>query len=318
MKKSESRGSYTSCDSPAEWLGNFWRLAVNATKHRENMSDYARRGIQEATDGINTIESQGLPLRGLKLLEIGAGQLPRHIPVFALHNEVVGLDNDVVPRGFDVAGYWQMWRRNGLKRVLKTVGRKAMGFDRAFKKEFARQLGVPSIQEPRLLSMDATHMGLPSESFDCVYSFDVFEHLPDVGAVVRECARVLKPGGVFYTYLHPFTAEDGYHDLRILAAQRGSIPYWAHLRPEHRATVKPCAYINELRISQYREIFTSELGPCVITMTHQPHHERLVEELSALRSAGELDGYADEELLCRRLVLVWRKPSGAAEGARVK
>jgi SAM-dependent methyltransferase len=311
MKNRDINGSYTSNDSPVDWIGNFWRLAVNASKHRSSMSAFVRIGIQQANDAIKAIESQGLPVHGLKMLEIGAGQLPRHMPVFDRDNEVLGLDHDVVPRGFDVVGYWRMWQRNGLKRVLKTLGRKAMGNDRAFKREFARQLGMPRIREPRLLSMDATRMDLPAESYDCVYSFDVFEHLPDVGAVVRECARILKPGGVFYTYLHPVTAEDGYHDLRILASQRVEIPFWAHLRPEHRAKAKPCAYINELRVSRYREIFTSELGQCAIATTPQPHHERLVEQLSILRAAGELDGYSDEELLCHRLVIVWRKPSAA-------
>jgi len=276
--------------------------------HQANLPESIGVGIREANDAIAAIESQGLKLRGCRILEIGAGQLPRHMPVFARENEVVGMDNDVVPCGLDVVGYWRMWRENGMKRLIKTLGRKATGYDQAFKREFAKQLGIPRLPEPRLLSMDATRMDLPAESFDCVYSFNVFEHLPDVGAVVRECARILKPGGVFYTYLHPVTAEDGYHDLRILAGRRDDIPFWAHLRPAHRAVVRPCAYINSLRLQNYRATFAAELGPCATSTTRQPHHDRLVEELAVLRSAGELEGYSDEELLCRRLVIVWRKP----------
>lgn len=38
--------------------------------------------------------------------------------------------------------------------------------------------------------------GISSESFDVVTLWDVIEHVPDPEAVVRECWRILKPGGV--------------------------------------------------------------------------------------------------------------------------
>jgi SAM-dependent methyltransferase len=311
LTNQKSRGSYTSCDKNFDLFVSLWRLRTNLSKHQANLSESVGIGIREAHDAISAIDAQGLKLQGRRILDIGAGQLPRHMPVFALENEVVCIDNDVVPCGLDFRGYWRMWRENGLKRLLKTLGRKATGYDQTFKREFTKQLGLSRLPAARLLSMDATCMDLPAESFDCIYSFNVFEHLPNVGAVVRECARILKPGGVFYTYLHPVTAEDGYHDLRVLAGHRDGIPLWAHLRPAHRPVVQPCAYINGLRIEQYVATFTAELGPCAISTTRQPHHDRLVEELADLRSAGELEGYSDEELLCRRLVLVWRKPARA-------
>jgi SAM-dependent methyltransferase len=39
---------------------------------------------------------------------------------------------------------------------------------------------------------------LPAASFNLVYMGDVLEHVPDCRAVVLECARVLKPGGLLY------------------------------------------------------------------------------------------------------------------------
>ena len=43
---------------------------------------------------------------------------------------------------------------------------------------------------------DATAMALPSAQFDVVLSQEAWLHIPDKPAVIRECARVLKPCGV--------------------------------------------------------------------------------------------------------------------------
>jgi SAM-dependent methyltransferase len=49
----------------------------------------------------------------------------------------------------------------------------------------------------------------PDSEFDTVYTFDVFQHVADVGLSLRECLRVLKPGGtllaVFPGFYHPFS-----------------------------------------------------------------------------------------------------------------
>jgi ubiquinone/menaquinone biosynthesis C-methylase UbiE len=44
---------------------------------------------------------------------------------------------------------------------------------------------------------DANKLPYPDNHFDCVYSFGVIHHIPDVDAVFDEVFRVLKPGGVF-------------------------------------------------------------------------------------------------------------------------
>ena len=48
-----------------------------------------------------------------------------------------------------------------------------------------------------LRKADATRLPFPDGSFDCVYSFGVIHHIPDVDTVLAEVFRVLKPGGVF-------------------------------------------------------------------------------------------------------------------------
>ena len=78
--------------------------------------------------------------------------------------------------------------------------------------------------------MDATRMTFPDNTFDFVYSFNTFEHLPEPRPVLRDLRRVVKPGGVVFTHLHLFTCDSGFHDLRIIAGAREGIAHWAHLR----------------------------------------------------------------------------------------
>jgi len=44
---------------------------------------------------------------------------------------------------------------------------------------------------------DAQHVPFPDSSFDSVVSMETIEHLPDYQEYLRECKRVLRPGGVF-------------------------------------------------------------------------------------------------------------------------
>jgi 2-polyprenyl-6-hydroxyphenyl methylase/3-demethylubiquinone-9 3-methyltransferase len=45
---------------------------------------------------------------------------------------------------------------------------------------------------------DAYHLPFRSSSFEAVAAMDLLEHVEDPLAVIRECARVLKPGGIFF------------------------------------------------------------------------------------------------------------------------
>lgn len=301
--------SYTSVNEPTGWLTDFSRLARGTLRNRKDIAAHVAKTIAAVRDAESTVlRLTGMELANKRMLEIGVGQLPRQMGVFAVKNTVTGIDLDVIPRGFDIPAYASMLRTNGVKRVVKTIARKAMGFDRAFCAELARQLGIPRLPPLDVQQMDATKLAYPDGTFDFIYSFDVFEHLPDLPPVLKDCTRVLKPGGVFHTSLHPITTEDGFHDLRIIAGERDSIPLWAHLRPAHKGSVTASSYLNGIRVADWRKLLSECLPGCHVELTTRPDEPSLRSELTKLRTAGELADYSDEELICGRLVVVWKKP----------
>lgn len=48
-----------------------------------------------------------------------------------------------------------------------------------------------------VLEADATKLPFPDASFDCLFSFGVLHHVPDIDKALAEIARVLRPGGLF-------------------------------------------------------------------------------------------------------------------------
>ena len=52
---------------------------------------------------------------------------------------------------------------------------------------------------------------LRSALFDAITSYDVFEHVADLGNVMDECLRILKPGGTLYAVFPPFFHPTGAH-----------------------------------------------------------------------------------------------------------
>ena len=255
--------------------------------------------------------AHGLDVRGKRVLEVGCGQLFPHALYLAQANEVVAIDQSVVPRKpFD---YLRLLRQNGALRVAKTVVRKSLGVDRRLRAALAAELGVAELRFPTFQVMDAEAMDFGGEQFDLAYSFSVFEHLRDPAAVLGEVRRVLRSGGVAYLHVHLFTSDSGAHDPRVMSGSRGDVPFWAHLRPQHVAAVKSNAYLNRWRVDDWMALFQRELPGCRLQL-EQSTTPALVEELKVLREHGELEEYSDDELLSLELFVTWQKPTAAERG----
>jgi SAM-dependent methyltransferase len=255
------------------------------------------------------LDGVGLRLEGLSALDVGAGQLLAQMTYFAQKNTVSGIDTDVIVRGFDLPGYARMLRKNGSKRVVKTLGRKALLIDARYRRELARQMGVPRLAEVRPLEMNAAKMTFSDRSFEFVYSMAVFQHLEDPAAVLDEMIRVLKPGGAIYFDFILYTGPTGSHDVHYLGGDEDALPAWAHLRPRFQSLVQSNAYLNRLRLPEWREIIDQRM-PAFKSQLIEVGEDGLMEEAESLRK-HELCDYSLEELLTSKVIVVWRKPESS-------
>jgi SAM-dependent methyltransferase len=293
-------------------LGRTRELFTLWRSKRENVPGQARKMLAELETSQSEMEhALGGRLRDKDILIVGPGQQLVEMSFFARHNRVTGIDLDVIPQHPSVHEYLEMFRNNGSIRTLKTMGRKAMGYDRALRREVERH-GLTMNDEPTIVAMDAAAMTFPDGSFDCVFSHSTFEHLSEPGDVIRHVTRVLRPGGVAHVDAHLYTSDSGCHDVRIFSGRRDAIPPWSHLRPQYRHLVQPNSYLNEIRLPQWRDLFTQQ-WPGVSFRLLPEDDPAIQSALAQLRADGELKEYEDEELLSVYLTAEWVKPNMVAD-----
>ncbi len=255
-------------------------------------------------------EALGRPLRGQRVLVVGPGQLLREARFFAIANQVTCVDLDVIPDGIDPLAYAKMLRTNGLGRVVKTVGRKLIGNDRIELAEWRRQLEVAYLPAPQCLVRDICD-GAPSPgNWDVLTSFAVFQHIADVSTAVRRCVEALAPGGVLYIGVQLWTGNIGHHDIRAYSGREHELPLWGHLRPSAAHEIEPSAWLNELRLRDWRAVFAEHCPGFREYQERFGEAELRAKMTPALRE--ELADYEDDELYTIDVFFRWRKPEAEA------
>lgn len=277
--------------------------------HATSVPERVRATVGELRRVEAEIERRfAFPLRDRDVLDVGVGQLLPQARYFSRGNRVVGIDFDVIAQGPSLLPYLRMLVRNGPRRTVKTILRKLSGVDRRFRSEMERQLGSRLAPRLPVLHMDVCDMRFPDATFDFVHCFSVVHSLPDPGGALDEIARVLRPGGVAYLSLHLYTSETGSLDPRLFTSRRSEIPPWSHLRPMLADAIRPNAFLNRLRLAQWRALFAQHLpgSALVLTPASRPSGD---EDARRLLERGELSGFSLEELLTHRVEVFWRKTS---------
>lgn len=140
-------------------------------------------------------------------------------------------------------------------------------------------------QRDNFLQMDATSLGFADDSFDCVFSFNSFEHFPNPEQALAEAIRVVRPGGYIYLNFGPlYWSEKGSHQFKTI-----HVPYHQCLfSPEllrAYATEKHIELIdffwmNEWRVTQYRQLwrqYAPQLEKCLYYEILNANHVDLIE-----------------------------------------
>jgi SAM-dependent methyltransferase len=158
----------------------------------------------------------------------------------------------------------------------------------------------------KLLVRDASNTRFDDASFDLVFSFNVFEHLPEPQIVIKEIIRLLRPGGGFLLSFPHFAHPNALHDLRYTTRAANAPPPWAHLIPEELRLVNQGAFINDIRLDMWKELFR-EHCPGVAFAHKSLQDPKLMTRIRQCRERGLLSGFTDEELMTEELKVAWRK-----------
>jgi SAM-dependent methyltransferase len=203
--------------------------------------------------------------------------------------------------------------------LLKAAGHRVFGIDLSNRPavsaadliyKLARRIFCWKSDVPKETTSDRTLVcgnvvALPfrARSFDLVTSIAAFEHFLDVPAVLEELARVVRPRGLVWACIHPFTCPSGGHNVSFtqipLRKIRRGTDAWDHLRHRKIPLDVP---LNEWRLDQYLEAFAK--------------YFEVIKHYCALREGGkfltpeiaaELSHYSVEELTCHAYVIIARK-----------
>jgi SAM-dependent methyltransferase len=111
-----------------------------------------------------------------------------------------------------------------------------------------------------LLAADAAHLPFADSRFDCVFSYNAFEHFDDPGAVLAEALRVVRPHGTLYFRFGPlYRSSYGLHAMHAI-----TVPFCQYLwdrsvlddyvtREGHRRIEYES--LNEWTVQQFRDLW---------------------------------------------------------------
>jgi SAM-dependent methyltransferase len=169
-----------------------------------------------------------------------------------------------------------------------------------------------SVTGALFIKMDVSHLEFRDASFDCIFSFDSFEHFADPASALKQAIRVLRPDGLLYFSLGPiYNSPRGLHSRQKLA-----IPYRQHLFPidllqrfvktKNRGLIE-VEDVNKWSLGQYRRLWNLYASR-LLTLDYREiptyKHVALIEKYpTCFRS--KVDSF--EELVVADIVVLFKK-----------
>jgi ubiquinone/menaquinone biosynthesis C-methylase UbiE len=144
-------------------------------------------------------------------------------------------------------------------------------FCKLLREKFVRNGHHIRLERLEFHKVDAQDLIYRDELFDIVISQNAFEHIPDPAKALRECLRVLKPGGLFFATFDPvWTADSGSHFLhrvgepwmQLIASDDGFVEV---MRSNGAEQGEVNSYLNDMNrrpVSYYRKSFPPILAEC--------------------------------------------------------
>ncbi|MCP4633003.1 MAG: class I SAM-dependent methyltransferase [candidate division Zixibacteria bacterium] len=281
-------------------LSEFWLKHKEFSKHMDDMIERDYTGFKEINKKV--LEQFGIELKGIKILEIGCGQLYPHVLLFGKENDITGIDLDIILTKWSPLLMIKILFNSGIRRFGKSVIRKAL-FDKKYYRTLEKRSGMKQDISPKILALSADKTGFNDNEFDFITSYNVFEHVDNTENVVMEMKRILKPGGIFALVINIFTSLSGGHNCFNLLETEGTqdrIPPWDHLRNRH---FPPESYLNKLRITDYKRIFEDHFKELYYSEEEEQRNRRyLTDEV-----LEELPDYSVHELLVNEFWILGRK-----------
>jgi SAM-dependent methyltransferase len=176
---------------------------------------------------------------------------------------------------------------------------------RVARKIFAVGAGINAhlLDSPPLLCGDAGSLPFADGFFDMVTSVAAFEHFLEVDRIVAEVKRVLRPGGVVWVRIHPFTSLSGAHNVNPVRIPLNRLPKeispWDHLYTDREIFYEP---LNQWRTSAYVDVFSHYFEISKVYCAMREGESLLNQDL-----IKRLEIYLRDELTCRALVVVAQK-----------
>lgn len=254
--------------------------------------DFAR----EHAEFFRRMRSDEGPFAGRRVLDIGCGKSYWLSLLLAADGaRAIGVDTELVQAGTGLSKYRRIAAMNGVERALRTAAWDVL-FSRGYYRELENCMAKPLPHEAvEIHAYDGVHLPLADASVDLIVSHEVFEHIADVSAVLTEMARVLRPDGRIYIYIHNFTSLSGGHHIawkhpdthpsRVVAP-------WDHLRACSHVDIP--SWLNKLREADYRMMFDRDFQVDEWRATAEEGRTLLTEDIRL-----ELARYSERELLTK-------------------